>query len=391
MVREWIRTATEWARARPLMAVATVVLGTLVGSIAFGIVTAVGVFGSITSEEFEPEAAGRILAERTTDEVSRHAEEMIEDERARLRAELEAAADGDLRDLDAIVEAQIAARMEDQESGFSVPEAASPPLPDDMFTSFLLIGADESGYLADAIVLVLLPGDGSAPLMSSLPRDLYLPNRCTGGYTKINANLGGCVGLASGSELLALAVQDFTGIEVDHFARVDFAGFAAVVDRLGGIEICAGEYPVRDIRASLRLDPGCATADGATTLAWVRSRHPEYLIDGEWVARGGSDFDRQAKQQQVLFALAGRLSSYSSVGALAGALDSLASAVRMDSGLGIAEAASIGFRYRGISSGDVRRVRVRVADRVTPGGAQVLIPVRSFNDVLSDVYPPAAR
>lgn len=387
----WVRQAAAWLRRRPLMAAGAVGLGTVLGTVGFGVVTAVGVFGSIASEDFEPDVAARTLAERTTDEISRHAEEMIDDERARLRAELEATAGGEIGDLDALVEAQIAARIEDQEAGFSVPEAVSPALPDGMFTAFLLIGADESGYLADAIVFVLLPEDGSAPLMVSLPRDLYLPNRCTGGYTKINANLGGCVGLASGSELLALAVQDFTGIEVDHFARVDFAGFAAVVDRLGGIEICAGEYPVRDRRASLRIDAGCTLADGATTLAWVRSRHPEYLVDGAWVARGGSDFDRQAKQQEVLFALADRLSSYTSVGALSGALESLASVVRTDAGLGIGEAASIGFRYRGIGPGGVRRFRVPVADRVTPGGAQVLIPVRSFNDVLADIYPSAAR
>ena len=165
--------------------------------------------------------------------------------------------------------------------------------------------------------------------MVSIPRDLYVPNRCTRTYNRINTNLGGCKGYATGSELLALAVEDFTGIEVDHFARVSFDGFKRVVDGLGGVTICV-DYPTRDAKSHLNIEtPGCFVADGETTLAWVRSRHTEQFIDGEWKRVAASDFSRQSREQNVLFQLARKLSSYSSVGSLTTALDNLSYAVRM--------------------------------------------------------------
>ena len=86
---------------------------------------------------------------------------------------------------------------------------------------------------ADVIVLLLLPADGSDPVMVSIPRDLYLPNPCTGGYTRVNATLNGCGEAATGPELLSVAVEDFTGVQIDHFAVFDFEGFQAI-SRPGG-------------------------------------------------------------------------------------------------------------------------------------------------------------
>ncbi|MEX1272030.1 MAG: LCP family protein, partial [Acidimicrobiia bacterium] len=189
----------------------------------------------------------------------------------------------------------------------------------------------------------------------SIPRDLYLNDACTERYQRINRSMGGCAGVAGGPDLLAVNVGTFTGIEVDHYARVSFSGFATVVDRLGGTQICVGDHPIRDARSGLDLDAGCQLANGEQTLAWVRSRNPEVFRDGSWVSAPGSDFDRQRKQQEVLFQFAGVLSSFDSVGALTGALENLASAVRMDSGLGLGEAASLGFRYRGLGPSSVIR------------------------------------
>jgi len=272
-----------------------------------------------------------------------------------------------------------------------IPSAVSPALPDDMFESILLVGTDASSYLADTVIDVLLPSDGSAPLMVSIPRDLYIGDACTHRYQRINRSMGGCPGVAGGPDLLALNVQTFTGVKVDHYARVSFAGFSTVVDRLGGTQVCTGDLPVRDLKSGLALDAGCQLADGAQTLAWVRSRNPQVFKDGAWVNAPGSDFDRQRKQQQVLFQLADVLSSYGSVGALTGALQNLSSAVRMDSGFSVGQAASIGFRYRGIGPGDVIRLSIAVKDYTTGAGAQVLLPTRTFNAVLAAKYPAAGR
>ena len=193
-----------------------------------------------------------------------------------------------------------------QTTEYRNPAAISPALPDDMFEAYLGVGSDASGVLADAIVLALAPTDGSAPILVSIPRDLYVRNPCHEGWSRVNAGLGGCEGFASGTELIALMVQGYTGIEVDHVARVTFDGFASVVNALGGVTVCT-DNPARDPRSGLDLPGGCVVADGYTSLAWVRSRHTEQLIDGTWQVVAGSDFNRQSRQQDVLFQLAGKI------------------------------------------------------------------------------------
>lgn len=270
------------------------------------------------------------------------------------------------------------------------PFVSSPRLPDEMFTSYLLVGV-EGGFRADAIILVLMPQDGSAPLMTSLPRDLYLPNPCTQRYTRINAGLVGCKGYASGAELLSLMVSDFTGIEVDHFARIDFSGFRRVIDALGGVEICV-ENPVRDAKSFLDLPAGCSQADGFQALAWVRSRRTEELVDGTWQKVAGvSDFTRQRKEQDMLFKIAGKLSSFGSFSSFSQVAQSLTDTVALDEGFSFGDALSLAWNMRGLQSADVLRVNVTSRNYVTSAGAYVLLPSATFNERLSLFYLPAAR
>lgn len=377
----------DWITAHPLKSFFTVVFGIGLG---LGLFVYDGFNAFASDPALDTEAAERILEERSDDEVE-------DGLRAYLAAQAEALqgqalADEERRALAAELEAELRELEREQPAApLEIPQAVSPPLPDEMFESILLIGTDASGFLADTIINVLLPSDGSTPLMVSIPRDLYLNDACTERYQRINRSMGGCSGLAGGADLLALNVEVFTGIEVDHYARVSFSGFATVVDRLGGTRLCVGDYPIRDTKSGLNLAAGCQLAGGDQTLAWVRSRNPQVYRDGEWVSAPGSDFDRQRKQQEVLFQLADVLSSYDSVGALTGALSNLASAVRMDSGFGAAEAASLGFRYRGSGPSDVIRLSIPIQNYRTGAGAQVLIPSQSFNQTLASRYPAAAR
>ena len=270
------------------------------------------------------------------------------------------------------------------------PFVSSPDLPDDMFTSYLLVGV-EGGVRADAIILVLMPQDGSTPLMVSLPRDLYLPNPCTQRYTRINAGLGGCKGYASGPELLSLMVGDYTGIHVDHFARVDFNGFEKVVDALGGVEICV-DYAVRDAKSFLDLPAGCSRADGFQALAWVRSRRTQELVDGAWrTIPGVSDFTRQRKQQDMLFKIVGKLNSFASFASFSEVARSLSDTVALDERFSFGDAVSLAWNWRGVRSTDVLRINITTRDYVTKGGAYVLLPTASFNERLALYYPTAAR
>jgi LCP family protein required for cell wall assembly len=376
----------DWITTHLFKSFLTVVLGLGMG---FGLFVYDGFNAFASDPRLEVEATGRVLDERSEEEVTSALRAYLLEQAAALQAQ--EIADEERRALAAELEAELRLLDRNVSPALDIPEAVSPPLPDAMFESILLIGSDASGFLADTIINVLFPSDGSTPLMVSIPRDLFLNDACTQQYQRINRSLGGCSGVAGGADLLAINVETFTGIRVDHYARVNFSGFATVVDRLGGIEICVGDYPIRDDKSGLDLGPGCQRVGGTQALAWVRSRSPQIFRDGNWVNSPGSDFDRQRKQQDVLVQFAGVLRSYDSVGSLTGALQNLSSVVRMDSGFGVGQAASLGFRYRDFRPSDVIRLSIPVRNYTTGAGAQVLIPTRSFNDVLSARYPAAAR
>lgn len=383
----------DWIRVKPILASVTLVIGLVAGVGLFVVVQAITAVNSIATESFDPESAADQLEARTPSQIQDDIASQIAAREAQLLAEAAAQTASALTDAEI---QQLLEELRDENRSVGtplvVPNTSSPALPDEMFTSVLLIGTDASGFLADVLIYVLLPSDGSTPMMVSIPRDMYLSNACTGGYGRVNAALGGCKGVASGAELLSLTIGDYTGVDVDHFARISFSGFEWVVDQLGGTSVCVGDRPTRDPKSGLDLGPGCHTANGPTTLAWVRSRNPEFQnADGTWVRPGGSDFDRQKKQQEILFQLAGRLTSVSSVGSLSTILGNLSSVVRTDSGWGAADMASLAFQYRGVASSGVRRLSIPVQNYRTSGGAQVLIPNEPFNATLSAAYPIAAR
>jgi LCP family protein required for cell wall assembly len=262
------------------------------------------------------------------------------------------------------------------------PYSFGDPIRDELYEAYLLLGTDASGALADAIILALKPTGGGRPIMVSLPRDLYVWNVCKETFTRLNAGLGGCSGFASGPEMMAILVEDYTGIPIDHLARINFSGFASVVNSLGGVTICV-DYPTRDSKSHLLIEkPGCQKADGATTLGWVRSRHGQELRNGSWVAAGGSDFERQGRQQDVLFQLAGKASGFSSPASLVNTLSAVTGSVRLDSSWSFSSAVSTAWKYRGISKDSVTRFSIGVRNYRTPGGAQVLLPTKPFASYL---------
>ena len=266
------------------------------------------------------------------------------------------------------------------------PNAFGDPIDDEVFESYLLLGTDASGFLADAIILGLQPSEGGAPIMVSLPRDLWVWNLCKSTFTRLNEGLGGCKGEASGSELMAIMVEDYTGIPVDHLARINFGGFARLVDVMGGITVCV-DYPTRDAKSHLDIPtPGCQRVDGETALAWVRSRHMEQLKGEEWVKVGGSDFGRQRRQQDVMFQLAGKASGFSSPTTLANKVSAVAASVRLDSSWSFGQAVAAGWRYRGISKSSVHRFTIDTEGHRTSRGQAVLLPAVPFQDQLAEVH-----
>jgi len=258
------------------------------------------------------------------------------------------------------------------------------PTEDVTYETYMLVGIGFGDILADVIILVMLPEDGSSPLMVSLPRDLYLPNRCTQDYTRLNANLNGCGDEINGLTLLSGAVQDFTGMEVDHFALFTFEGFEQIIDEVGGVEICV-DYAVYDYKAKLDLPAGCTNATGAQALGWVRSRKTRELVDGVWrVMPNVSDLTRNERQQDVILTMLEKASQFDSPSELAGVVRSVSKAFTLDDQLGLSDVIGLAWDLRSLDREDVVRLKVPVEFYETAEGAQVLVATKPFDNLLEE-------
>ncbi len=177
--------------------------------------------------------------------------------------------------------------------------------------NFLLVGTDSSAGFADddprrngrftededngivradSIVLLRLhPTTGQAAVLS-IPRDLAVD--IAGREQKINAALLG------GREQLVETVTNTFDVEINHYVQVDFAGFADVIDVIGGVHVWF-EHPARDSFFFIE-EAGCHNLDGDAALAYVRGRTYQEFIDDRWRITGGNDLFRVKRQQDFL-------------------------------------------------------------------------------------------
>lgn len=196
--------------------------------------------------------------------------------------------------------------------------ADSPPSADRV--TLLLVGLDagpmRSGRRPDTIIAVTVDLRRERAAMFAIPRNLMTfplaVNAADRGVLRVyqdpintllahgqaHAALFG--GEDPGLEALRRGAEGVLGIPVDHVVTADLAGFVAVVDALGGVEVVAST-PVRDWLDSpaapggwdgIDLHPGRHHLDGRQALLYVRSR------------RDADDYTRMARQRCVLSALA---------------------------------------------------------------------------------------
>ncbi|MEI7054429.1 LCP family protein [Nocardioides sp. CCNWLW239] len=133
---------------------------------------------------------------------------------------------------------------------------------------------DAAGSRTDTIKL--LHTGGGKTIVVTIPRDSNV-NVPGYGRTKINAAFA-----HGGPELLVQTIEENTGIRIDGYVEIGMGGLARLVDGVGGVKICP-KQDMKDDLAGLDIEKGCQEVDGATALAYARSRHVESTGD---LARG---------------------------------------------------------------------------------------------------------
>ena len=175
---------------------------------------------------------------------------------------------------------------------------------------------DAAGARSDTIMLVNIPASRKRVVAVSFPRDLSItPMQCEHWdpttfkygpatdpdspvygmdkvYTETKLNSAYAVG---GPKCLVKEIQKLSGLSINRFMAVDFAGFAKMVDALGGVEVCS-TTPLEDYELGTVLaNAGRQVIDGHTALQYVRAR--------QVTTEGNGDYGRIKRQQLFLSSL----------------------------------------------------------------------------------------
>ncbi|MEQ1702329.1 MAG: LCP family protein [Ilumatobacteraceae bacterium] len=230
-------------------------------------------------------------------------------------------------------------------------------------------GRGDSGRTDTIMVLRIDPSTHRAAVLS-FPRDLWvqIPDRGDGrinsAYTKNNP------------ALLMQTIYDNFGLTIDHYLQIDFCAFTRIVDAVGGVAV-PFETPVRDRNVGLDIDTaGCHTFSGDEALAYVRSRHLEWIDEnGEAHADTSNDLGRIARQQDFLRRVLGTaLESGLFDPTIARSLiEALQTDIVTEQGVTIDELLSFVGVLKDIDAGGIGQFQID-ASAITVGGNSVLQP-----------------
>jgi len=175
---------------------------------------------------------------------------------------------------------------------------------------------DAGGSRSDTVMLVNIPANRKRVVAVSFPRDLAItPMQCkawnpeTGQYGPLYDEETGTYGpdevytetklnsaySVGGPKCLVKVIQKLSGLSVNRFMAVDFAGFSKMVDAIGGVEVCS-TTPLEDYELGTVLpNAGRQMVDGHTALQYVRARQVTTETNG--------DYGRIKRQQLFLSSL----------------------------------------------------------------------------------------
>jgi LCP family protein required for cell wall assembly len=235
----------------------------------------------------------------------------------------------------------------------------------------LVLGVDarpddeEMGSRTDTIMLVqVVPKRGDVKLLS-VPRDLYVEVE-PGDKDRINAayNYGGI------DETID-ALENYSGVPIDHYATIDFEGFEKVIDAMGGVRVDVGEdqFPEK-----WRMGEGVQRLNGHKALIFARYR-----------GTPGADLDRMQRQRELVAALRSEALRWNTVKTLPQIMEVMDENVHTDLDLDGAITMGQVLIRRGRHA-QMTSQQLKGTPETLPNGDEVLIPDEEANEAILDEF-----
>lgn len=176
--------------------------------------------------------------------------------------------------------------------------------------TILLMGIDSTSEVlsknavanGDTLILVTFNPKTLNATMISIPRDSYVPIACWPNKDENKITHAA----AYGNDCMINTIQNYFGITIDYYAKINFKGLVKLVDAVGGVEVDVPQRLCTDNSSrgeTICINPGRQTLNGEQALVFARNR--KSLSNG--------DFGRAQHQQEIVMALIDKMKGISKV------------------------------------------------------------------------------
>ena len=171
-------------------------------------------------------------------------------------------------------------------------------------TNVLLIGVDardlDEPCRSDSMIIATIDNNNKKVKLTSLFRDTLvdIPGH---GEAKLNSAY-----MLGGPELLLETVKETYNISIDKYIIINFWGFEAIVDYIGGIEVDVKDYQLEELNKYIGEstggndcpveEAGVQTLNGKQALSYARIRY-----------NVGDEYERTDRQREVIFKVVEKL------------------------------------------------------------------------------------
>ena len=190
--------------------------------------------------------------------------------------------------------------------------------------TILLMGIDSTSEVlqknavanGDTLILMTFNPKTLNATMLSIPRDSYVPIACWS--NKAQNKITHAAGY--GTDCMMNTIEEYIGINIDYYAKINFKGLVKLVNAVGGVEIDVKQRLCTDDSnrgGTVCIEPGYQTLDGEHALVYARNRYD--LVDG--------DFGRNKHQQELVMAIANKFKNITDVTKFMDILDTISNSL----------------------------------------------------------------